>query len=89
MADKVFQKQFTGYGLTTAQIHYRLPDRPSLLQLYVWQEYDVAPEFPVLQKFLKFWRREIEGVLHSVQVAHQGLIRPADLRVVDGEILLH
>lgn len=89
MADKGFQKQIAGYGLTTAQIHYRLPDRPSLLQLYVWQDYDMAPEFPVLQKFLDFWRRDIEGVLHSVQVAHQGLIRPADLRVVNGQILVH
>ncbi len=89
MADKGFQKQIAGYGLTTAQIHYRLPDRPSLLQLYVWQDYDMAPEFPVLQKFLDFWRRDIEGVLHSVQVAHQGLIRPADLRVLNGQLVVH
>ncbi len=32
-----------GYGLTTAQILYRLPDHPSLLQTYIWQHYDLAP----------------------------------------------
>ena len=41
-----FRLQMEGYGLTTAEIHYHLPDHPSLLQLYVWQDYDLAPEFP-------------------------------------------
>ncbi len=38
--------QLKGYGLTTAQILYRMPDHPSLLQSYVWQHYDIAPDFP-------------------------------------------
>src|SRR5436305_8016212 len=29
------------------------PDAPSLLQLFVWQEYDLAPDFPVLFDFLE------------------------------------
>jgi uncharacterized protein Usg len=78
-----------GYGLTTAEIHYHLPDHPSVLQLYVWQEYDVAPSFPTLQNFLDFWRRELEGALHSVRVAHQHLIKPAEWRAVDGIIRVH
>jgi uncharacterized protein Usg len=32
-----FQKQVEGYGLTTANILYRRPDHPWLLQSYVWQ----------------------------------------------------
>lgn len=87
--DKAFLKQLDGYGLTTAEIHYRMPDQLSLLQMYVWQEYDVAPGFPVLQKFLKFWERELEGPLHSVTVAHKKLIHPAELRVTDGEFVIH
>jgi uncharacterized protein Usg len=55
MLSKDFRKQLDGYGLTTAQILYRLPDHPSLLQTYVWQDYDVCPNFPVLNKFLGFW----------------------------------
>lgn len=87
--DSDFLKQINGYGLTTAEIHYRLPDRPILLQLFIWQHYDLAPDFPTLQRFLDFWTREIEGRLHSVRVAHQGLIRPAEFRVVDGIISVH
>ena len=43
-----FRKQLLGYGLTTAQILYRMPDHPSLLQTYVWQNYDMFPKFPAL-----------------------------------------
>jgi uncharacterized protein Usg len=61
------------YRLTTAEILYRLPDHPALLQSYIWQELDIAPQYPVLNKFLDFWRREIEGTLHSVRVASASL----------------
>jgi uncharacterized protein Usg len=80
MTDRAFLKQMDGYGLTTAEIHYHLPDQPSLLQLYIWQEYDLAPRFPELKTFLDFWTREIEGKLHSVVVAHSRLIAPVELR---------
>ena len=68
-----------GFGLTTARIIYRLPDNPLLLQDYVWQEYDLFPQFPTLRKFLAFWEEKLEGPLHSVTVAHQRLIRPVEL----------
>lgn len=89
MTDTSYIKQLDGYGLTTAQIHYRLPDQPSLLQLYIWQEYDLAPAFPTLQQFLDFWRRELEGALHSVLVAHHKLIQPSQFRAVNGIITVH
>src|SRR3546814_3362730 len=73
MRDRAFLAQLQGYGLTTAEVHYYRPDAPSLLQLYVWQEYDLAPDFPVLFDFLDHWRREIEAALHSVQIAHDQL----------------
>ena len=84
-----FRLQMNGYGLTTAEIHYHLPDHPSLLQLYVWQDYDLAPDFPGLRGFLGFWERELAGALHSVRVAHHRLIRPSEWRVVDGIIAIH
>jgi uncharacterized protein Usg len=89
MASTDFKRQLGGYGLTTAQILYRRPDHPWLLQTYVWQEYDLCPNFPELQGFLKFWQRSLEGALHSVTVAHSRLIKPAELRAVDGEFKLH
>ncbi len=84
-----FIKQLAGYGLATARILYHLPDYPRLLQTYIWQDYDLAPEFPVLIKFLGFWREKLDGPLHSVVVGHSKLIKPAEIRTLDGEFWLH
>ena len=89
MPDRDFASQLQGYSLTTAGILYRLPDHPSLLQSYVWQDYDLFPRFPELQRFLAFWMAKLDGPLHSVQVAHARLIKPAELRTVNGEFRLH
>lgn len=84
-----FVRQVEGYGLTTAHILYRRPDHRWLLQSYVWQAYDLFPKFPELQRFLDFWQDKIEGPLHSVQVAHCKLIKPAEMRTVNGEFVVH
>ena len=89
MHSEDFAKQVKGYGLTTANILYRLPDHPWLLQTYVWQDYDLFPRFPMLGRFLDFWRRELEGPLHSVTVAHARLIKPAEIRAIGSEFRLH
>jgi len=89
MASQDFRRQLAGYGLTTAHIYYRRPDHPWLLQSYVWQEYDLAPKFPVLLEFLDFWKRELDGPLHSVTVAHSQLVKPAEFRSVEGILTLH
>jgi uncharacterized protein Usg len=78
--DLAFARQLEGYGLSTVQIHYFMPDHPSLLQAFVMQQYDVAPAY---------WRCEIEAVLHSVRVAHNRLIGPAEWRAVDGVITIN
>jgi len=83
------EPQLRHYRLTTAEILYHLPDFPELLQSYIWQSYDLAPRFPVLTRFLDFWGQNLEGRLHSVMVASTDLIRPAELRVIDGELRLH
>jgi len=89
MVSKDFVKQVSGYGLTTAEILYRRPDQRWLLQSYVWQDYDLFPKFPVLQDFLSFWQRKLDGPLFSVTVAHSKLVKPAELRAVDGVFRLH
>ncbi len=80
--------QLKDYRLTTAHILYHLPDHPKLLQSYVWQEYDLAPRFPELKKFLEFWSRELDGKLHSVYVASKEIITPGDARFYDVEITI-
>jgi uncharacterized protein Usg len=84
-----FVKQVKGYGLTTAHIFYRRPDHRWLLQSYIWQQYDLFPDFPMLQKFLAFWQNSLEGPLHSVMVAHSRLIKPAELKAINGEFRLN
>jgi uncharacterized protein Usg len=81
--------QLQNYRLTTAQIFYHMPDHPGLLQEFVWQELDMAPRFPVLTKFLDFWRDNLEAPLHSVRVAQAKIITPAEFRAVEGLIHLH
>ena len=89
VASPEFVRQLQGFSLTTAEILYRLPDHPRLLQSYVWQDYDLAPQFPVLTKFLAFWQEKLDGPLHSVRVAHCRLIGPAEIRALGGEFALH
>jgi uncharacterized protein Usg len=81
--------QLKDYRLTTAQILYHLPDHPSLLQEFIWQEMDIAPKFPVLHGFLEYWERHLDGRLHSVKVTHQQLITPADFRTPGGAFRIH
>ena len=83
------EEQLAGYRLTTAEITYRRPDHLHLLQDFIWQELDIAPDFPQLRKFLDFWERNIEGPLHSVRVASAALVKPAEFRLVGGQLLLH
>lgn len=85
MASREFRLQLQGYGLTTANILYRLPDHPKILQSYIWQEYDLHPEFPELRKFLAFWSRSLDGPLHAVTVTHSRLVKPAELKLLDGD----
>lgn len=81
--------QLKDYRLTTAEILYHLPDHPGILQTYVWQDMDIAPEFPVLHKFLDFWDRELDGRLHSVRVASSRLLKPASFRSPGAYMRLH
>ncbi|MBM3551256.1 MAG: protein usg [Alphaproteobacteria bacterium] len=89
MASSGFRLQLEGYGLTTANILYRLPDYPKIIQSYIWQEYDLHPDFPELRKFLNFWMRSLDGPLHSVIIAHSNLIKPAEMKLLDGEFKVH
>lgn len=84
-----FEKMLKGYVLTTAEILYHLPDHPSFLQTYIWQEYDQAPRYPSLKNFLDFWESKLDGKLHSVRVASSRLIQPCELKFADTQLQLH
>ena len=65
MASADFRRQLEGFGLTTANTLYRMPDHPGILQNFIWQQHDLHPHFPELKKFLDFWTLELDGLLHS------------------------
>lgn len=77
------------YRLTTAEILYHFPDHPALLQSYVWQEFDLAPKFPSLKKFLAFWERELDGKIHSVKVMHSQIITAQEFKFQTGPFQIH
>jgi uncharacterized protein Usg len=80
--------QLNNYRLTTAEILYHMPDHPGILQSFVWQNYDLAPKYPELKRFLDFWSRQIDGKLHSVKLASRGIISAAEISLAGGEFTL-
>ena len=84
-----FTAQLKGGRLTTAEVLYYMPDHPKLLQSFMWQTLDVAPEYPRVHRFLEFWRREIQAVIHSVTLSTVGLVAPARVRFAEDLGTLH
>ena len=81
--DRHCTRLLAGYSLTTAEILYRIPDYPLVLQSFIWQEYDVHPRFPRLRTFLEFWEQNLDGKLHGIPHAltqRRGKQRGACLR---------
>ena len=78
-----------GYGLTTAEFFYRMPDYRNVLNSYIWQGYDLAPDHRKLFDFIEFWQDSIEGPLHSVRFSHRTLLAPGEWRNVTGEFHYH
>ena len=89
MVDADFARQFRGERLTTAEVLYYMPDHPLLLQRFLWQTLDLSPDYPRVHQFLKYWRAEIEAVIHSVTVSAAGLVSPARLDIAREVGTLH
>jgi len=81
--------QLQGWSLTTAEIMYHMPDHRDLLQTFIWQDFDQAPCFPRLIKFLDFWTRNLDGPLSSVRVAHSAIVGPTEIRLFGDEWRIH
>ena len=83
------EAQLRGKRLTTAEVLYYMPDHPSLLQRFMWQTLDIAPDYPRVHQFLEFWRREIDAVIHSVNVTAVGEVRAPRVRIAGVISRLH
>ena len=62
------KKLLDGYRLVTAEILYRMPDHPKLLQSYIWQDYDIEPKYPDVDQSVEphaeFRRADFVGAIH-------------------------
>lgn len=87
--DPAFLARFQGSSLTTAEILYWMPDHKNILQQYIWQDYDIAPKFPKLFKFLDFWKKNLDGPLHKVIIVSKRLVTPAEVKLIQHEFQLH
>ena len=70
------EMRLNGYRIATVEILYRMPDHLSLIQTFIWQHLDLAPHYPELKKFLRFWEKNIDGPLVGVHVGRSKLITP-------------
>ena len=77
------EEAFQDFRLTTAEILYRVPEYPDLLQSYLWQSLDRIPDFPKLNQFLSYWEKTLDGKLDSVRIGYVGLIQPSEWRFTD------
>lgn len=74
-----------GYGLTTAEFCYRMPDFQRVLNSFIWQAYDIGPDYPKMFGFIEFWQQKLDGPLHSVYFTHRKLLSSGEVRHVVGE----
>lgn len=62
------------------QVLYYRPDRPWLLQEFLWETLDHVPRLPRVRKFLDYWVLELLAPIHSVFVSINGVVRPMRVR---------
>ena len=46
--------------LVSLRVFYYMPDHRSIIQEFIWQTEDVKPKYPRVNKYLNFWRIQIE-----------------------------
>jgi uncharacterized protein Usg len=63
---KDFRKQILGHELTKRKSVIAVRIVTGCSKTYVWQDYDMFPNFPALKYFLAFWEKLLEGALFAV-----------------------
>lgn len=82
-------QQLKDFRLTLAEITYRMPDHQAMLQTFVWQGLDRAPDYPRLLAFLNYWRENLDGPLHSVRVGQSQVLAAPRYRNQQSSLLVH
>lgn len=84
-----FDLMIEEYRLTKAEIFYQESETPHLLQSVVWEDYDVAPDYPELKRFLDELVLHMDGTVQSVRVYDLEKVRPQGLIYAPGSDSVH
>jgi uncharacterized protein Usg len=87
MEQNELELRLQGWRMTTAEVLYYMPDHPRLLQSFLWQTLDLAPNYPRIRQFLDFWKAEIEAVIHSVRLSTGVELAPAKMTAASWTLL--
>ncbi len=52
--------------IVTIDIFYYMPDHSMILNEFIWQTEDVAPEYTRVHKFLNFWKNNIKATIQEI-----------------------
>lgn len=85
MDERIQQELIDIFGMnakqrTTIQIFYHVPDHPSIIQEFLYQDLDHVPQFPRMHRLLNYWHAHIEATIQSVQLAVSGYGRLPEYR---------
>ena len=68
------------WELTTIHVYYWMPDYLHILNLFSFQDDDIPPEYPRMQRFVKYWEENIEAKIKEIQI---GSINQSEIRLID------
>jgi uncharacterized protein Usg len=87
-------RQLCGWRQTTAEILYRMPDHPGLVQTFLWQDMDRWDDdprltYPRLRRFCEWWNANLDGPIVQVRIGGAKVVTAGELRHIDAEMRLH
>jgi uncharacterized protein Usg len=69
-----------GYTLVTINVVYYLPDYTSLINEFIFQTLDKKPKYPRIERFLEYWRQEVDAVIKDVNISDANSFDPKYFR---------
>ena len=77
-----FKLRLQGYSLVTVNVLYYMPDAKSIVNEFIWQTMDIQPRYPRVERFLDYWRKEIDAIIKEVLVCDAPIFEPNRYRNV-------
>lgn len=85
----MMEKKSGEYKLMRAKIAYQENGRPHLIKNIEWVDYDTAPDFPELQRFLDIFSSRLDGAIDEVRLYEEGPVRPQNMIYAESNATIH